>query len=133
MATKYNIGDRASLTKAFSADEVEHFSRLSTDTNPIHLDQEFAKASVFGNRVVHGMLAAGLFSALLGRELPGHGTIYLGQQLSFKKPIFIDEEVTASVEIIRIREDKLILTLETLCINSQGDVVIEGEAVVKAT
>lgn len=133
MASTYKIGDKVSLTKAFSEEEVLHFSRLSTDTNPIHLDHEFARASVFGNRIVHGMLAAGLFSALLGRELPGAGTIYLGQQLSFKKPIFIDEEVTASVEIIKIREEKLIITLETLCINSKGEIVIEGEAVVKAT
>ena len=133
MASTYKIGDKVSLTKAFSEEEVLHFSRLSTDTNPIHLDHEFASASVFGSRIVHGMLAAGLFSALLGRELPGAGTIYLGQQLSFKKPIFIDEEVTASVEIIKIREDKLIITLETLCVNSKGEIVIEGEAVVKAT
>ena len=104
---------------------------LSLDKNPIHLDPAFAEESIFGQRVVHGMLAASLFSGLLGMKLPGEGSIYLGQSLSFTAPIYIGDEVTATVEVVKIREDKPIVTLKTVCVNSKGVVVIKGEAVVK--
>jgi acyl dehydratase len=107
------------------------FANISADNNPIHLDERFAAASVFGQRIVHGMLTASLFSGLIGVELPGNGAIYLGQSLTFKAPVLIGEQVTASVEIVKIREDKPIVTLRTLCVNNEGVVVVEGEAVVK--
>ena len=125
------VGDRAFLSKAFTEEDVFRFAGISTDKNPLHLDQEFGRASIFGQRIVHGMLVASLFSGLIGMELPGEGSIYLGQSLNFKAPVAIGEEVTASVEIIKIREDKPIVTLRTVCVNSAGKVVIEGEAVVK--
>ena len=131
MNNTLKVGDKASLTKAFSEEEVFRFAEISTDKNPLHLDKEFGKASIFGRRIVHGMLVASLFSGLIGMELPGEGSIYLGQSLSFKAPVAIGEPVTASVEIIRIRDDKPIVTLRTMCTNSEGTVVIEGEAVVK--
>ena len=133
MEKKLHVGDKASLTRMFSEADVKQFAKLSLDTNPIHLDEHDAEDSFFGQRVVHGMLTASLFSGLIGVELPGHGAIYLGQTLSFKAPVFLGEKVTASVEIIHIREDKPIVTLRTLCINSKGEVVIEGEAVVKVS
>ena len=126
------IGDRAEISKAFTEDEVFRFAGLSADMNPLHLDKDFGKDSVFGHRVVHGMLAASLFSGLIGMKLPGRGSIYLGQTLVFKAPVAIGEQVTASVEIIKIREDKPIVTLRTLCLNAEGKTAIEGEAVVKA-
>jgi acyl dehydratase len=125
------VGEKALLSKAFTEEEVFQFANVSTDKNPLHLDKDFGEASIFGQRIVHGMLVASLFSGLIGMELPGEGSIYLGQSLTFKAPVAIDEEVTASVEIINIREDKPIVTLRTVCINSEGTVVIEGEAVVK--
>jgi len=125
------VGDRVSLSKAFTEDEVFRFAEISTDMNPLHLDKDFGRESIFGERIVHGMLVASLFSGLIGMELPGEGSIYLGQSLTFKAPVAIGEEVTASVEIIRIRDDKPIVTLRTVCVNSGGTVVIEGEAVVK--
>jgi len=125
------VGDRAELRKAFSEEEVIRFAEISTDRNPLHLDDDFGRASIFGQRVVHGMLVASLFSGLVGMELPGQGSIYLGQNLSFKAPVVIGEEVTASVEIIKIRADKPIVTLRTTCFNSAGRLVIDGEAVVK--
>jgi len=125
------VGDRAELRKAFSEEEVIRFAEISTDRNPLHLDDDFGRASIFGQRVVHGMLVASLFSGLVGMELPGQGSIYLGQNLSFKAPVVIGEEVTASVEIIKIRTDKPIVTLRTTCFNSAGRLVIDGEAVVK--
>jgi acyl dehydratase len=125
------IGDKASLSKAFTEEEVYQFAEISTDKNPIHLDKDFGKASIFGERIVHGILVASLFSGLIGMELPGEGSIYLGQNLTFKAPVKIGEQVTASVEVIKIREDKPIVTLQTTCVNSLGQVVVEGEAVVK--
>ena len=131
MINTLKVGDKAILSKAFTEEEVFQFANISTDKNPLHLDKDFGEASVFGQRIVHGMLVASLFSGLIGMKLPGVGSIYLGQNLTFKAPVFIDEQVTASVEIINIREDKPIITLRTVCINSEGTVVIEGEAVVK--
>jgi enoyl-CoA hydratase len=131
MDNRLQLGQKASVTKIFSEEEVFKFADLSLDKNPLHLDNNFGHASIFGQRVVHGILVASLFSGLIGMKLPGPGSIYLGQNLVFKAPVTIDEAVTATVEIIKIREDKPIVTLRTVCINSAGTTVIEGEAVVK--
>jgi acyl dehydratase len=131
MKKNLKVGDKASLSKVFTEEDVIQFANISTDTNPIHLDEKFAAASVFGQRIVHGMLTASLFSGLIGVELPGEGVIYLGQSLTFKAPVLIGQQVTASVEIVKIREDKPIVTLHTLCVNNEGQVVVEGEAIVK--
>lgn len=133
MNSNFEVGDRASLSKVFSDDDVIEFSNLSLDKNLIHLDANYAKNSVFGKKIIHGLLAASLFSALLGNKLPGKGSIYLGQSLNFKAPIYIGDEVTATVEVIKIRSDKPIVTLRTVGMNNNGQVVIEGEAVVKVT
>lgn len=132
MGVTLKIGDKASLTKAFTEEDVFRFAELSTDKNPLHLDKEFGKASVFGRRVVHGSLVASLFSGLMGMVLPGKGSIYLGQTLAFKAPVFIGQPVSATVEITRIRQDKPIVTLRTVCTDSENTVVVEGEAVIKA-
>ena len=131
MNIELKVGASASISKKFTNDEVLLFAQLSGDTNPLHLDNQFAKDAPFGERIVHGMLTASLISGLLGVTLPGKGTIYLGQILAFKAPVFIGQKVTASVTITKIREDKPIVTLRTLCINEEGEIVIEGEAVVK--
>ena len=133
MGKTLKVGDKASISKTFTEEDVFRFAEISTDRNPLHLDKDFGKASIFGKRIVHGMLAASLFSGLIGMKLPGEGSIYLGQNLKFKAPVAIGEKVTASVEIIKIRADKPIVTLRTVCIDSGGTVVIEGEAVVKVT
>ncbi len=131
MSDYLKIGASASIRKAFTEADVTHFAELSLDRNPLHLNEAFGRASVFGQPVVHGMLVASLFSGLIGMELPGKGSIYLGQTLIFKSPVFIGEEVTATVEIIKIRKDKPIVTLSTVCEKDHGQVVITGEAVVK--
>ena len=131
MKKDMKVGDKSFLRKVFTEEDVIKFSEISTDTNPIHLDENYASSTVFGKRVVHGMLVASMFSALIGVELPGEGSIYLGQSLSFKAPVSIGDQVTASVEIVAIRQDKPIITLRTLCIDKEGQVLIEGEAVVK--
>jgi len=128
---KLKIGDRASIIKRFVDEDLLIFSELSNDKNPIHLDSNFASKTNFGRKIVHGMLIASLFSGLLGEKLPGKGTIYLGQTITFIKPVFINEEVTASVEIQYIRKDKPIYTLKTICETKLNGIVVDGEAIVK--
>ncbi|KJS32512.1 MAG: enoyl-CoA hydratase [Desulfatitalea sp. BRH_c12] len=132
MAQALHVGQQASIKKSFSSGEVEAYANLSEDRNPIHLDEKAAAESVFGRRVVHGMLVSSLFSALLGQHLPGEGTIFLGLDIQFKGPVFIGEEVTAFVKILTIREDKPIVTLRAWCENARGETVVDGQAVAKA-
>ena len=131
MRPDIKVGNKAFLNKVFTEEGVIKYSEISTDTNPIHLSEICAKSMVFGKRIVHGMLVASLFSALIGTELPGKRAIYPGQTLNFKAPVFIGDQVRASVEIIHIREDKPIVTLSTICVDIEGKVLVEGEAVVK--
>lgn len=125
------VGQSSSLSKRFSLEDVKAFAGLSQDNNPVHLDQEYAENSVFHNRIVHGFLTGSLFSAIIGTQLPGNGSIYLGQMLNFKKPVYHDQLVTATVTVIDIRKDKPIVKLSTVCKNEQDEVVIDGEAIVK--
>jgi acyl dehydratase len=124
------IGQTASLSKTISGKDVEQFAQLVGDKNPVHLNDEFAKKTRFGRRIVHGMWAASLISAVLGTQLPGPGTIYLSQSLQFIAPVFIGDTVTAQITVAKIREDKSIVTLETICSNQNGNVVLRGEAIV---
>jgi acyl dehydratase len=124
------VGDSASLTKSISLEEINQFAQVSGDVNPVHLDEEFAKKTRFGGRIAHGMWSASLISAVLGTKLPGPGTIYLSQTLTFKAPVLPGEPITATVKVLKVREDKRIVTLETFCENTKGQRVVEGEAVV---
>lgn len=131
MNNRLKVGDKASLTKVISDEDVRQFAAITEDANPIHLDEEFAAQSIFGQRIAHGMLVASLFSGLIGMEVPGKGTIYMGQDLKFRAPVPIGTRVTATVEVIKIRDDKPIATLRTVCTNEAGEIVIDGEAVVR--
>ncbi len=125
------VGMSASMTKVVTERDIEMFADVSTDHNPVHLDEEYAKATMFKGRIAHGMLSAGFISALLGEQLPGHGTIYMGQTLKFLAPVRLNDEVKAEVTVTAVDREKRRVTLETLC--SVGDtVVIKGEAVVLA-
>lgn len=130
MRIKIKIGDKASIYKIFTESDVELFSKLSLDKNPIHLDDSFAANTIFGKRIVHGILVSGLISATIANKLPGEGSIYLSQSLQFMKPIFIGEKVTAIVEVIKMRADKPVITLNTKCVNEINEIVIQGEAIV---
>jgi 3-hydroxybutyryl-CoA dehydratase len=125
------IGDTSSITKSFDEKELKLFSKISMDTNPLHLDLKYASKTRFGNIIVHGLLVSGLISAVLGTKLPGPGVIYLSQQLKFLQPVYINEAITANVEVIDIKQrpENSIIVLKTLCINQEGKYVIEGEAV----
>lgn len=128
----WTIGATASRTKTITDEDVRLFAQVSGDTNSVHLDDEYAAKSPFGRRVAHGLLTASLISAVIGNDLPGVGSIYLGQDLKFKAPVFPGDDVTATVEVVKYREDKRIMTLRTVCTKSDGTLVIEGEAVVIA-
>lgn len=132
MTTKLAIGDSASLEKRVRDEDIRGFAAISLDDNPVHLDEAYAKGTRFGGRIAHGMLAASLVSAAIGTRLPGPGTIYLGQTLKFKGPVYIDDSITATVTVTAIRADKPIVTLETTVANQRGEVVLSGEAVVLA-
>lgn len=123
------VGDAASITRVFTDEDVRLYAELSTDKNPVHLDEEFAANTQFGQRIVHGMLVSSLFSALLGQHLPGDGSIYMGQNLKFKAPVFLDMEVTATVEITDIKVGKPIVSLTTVCTDADGKVLVTGDAV----
>ncbi|MTI38251.1 MaoC family dehydratase [Fulvivirga lutimaris] len=124
------VGDSSIRKVKFTDAAVRAFAELSGDTNPIHLDEDFAKNSIFKKRIVHGMLVSGLISAVIANDLPGPGSIYLQQNLNFCAPVYIDEVVEAIVVVKTIRKDKPIVTLSTIC-KSDGKIVIEGEAIVK--
>ncbi len=131
MATKsYEVGQLARIERTFSSTEVVDFAELSGDRNPVHLDEAFAATTRFGGRIVHGMLVASLFSTLLGTELPGDGTIYLGQTLKFRAPVRLGDTVIATVTIIALRPDKPLATLRTEAHLADGTLVVEGEATV---
>ena len=106
------------------------FADLVGDHNPVHLDEAFAATTRFGRRIAHGMLVAGLISTVLASDLPGPGTVYLSQTLQFKAPVYLGDTITVTVEVVKARGDKPIITLATVCTNQDGKPVIEGEAVV---
>ena len=124
------IGDSASLSKTVTETDIVLFAGLSLDTNPVHLDEVHASKTQFGGRIAHGMLAAGLVSAVLGTKLPGPGTIYLSQTLKFKTPVRPGDTITATATVATLREDKPIATLETVVTNQDDVIVLTGEAAV---
>ena len=130
---KFKVGDSASVTRTITQADIENFAELSGDRNAIHLDQEYATQTRFGGRIAHGLLTSSLISAVIGNQLPGLGSIYLGQTLQFTAPVFPGDTIVARATVISIREDKPIAKLETICTNQRNEVVIKGEATVLVT
>lgn len=125
------IGMERSLRKTISDDDITLFAQLSCDHNPVHLDESYAQSTIFAGRIAHGMLSASLISAVIGEQLPGHGTIYLGQNLKFLAPVRPGDTVRAVVRVLGIDHARRRVTLETFC--TVGDtVVLKGEALVLA-
>lgn len=124
------IGEKASMRKTFTESDVYSFAQISGDTNPLHIDKEYASESLFKEPVVHGMLTAGLISAVIGTRLPGVGTIYLSQSLRFTAPVKFGDTIEAEVEVVAKLEDKNQARLRTICRNQRGQTVIDGEALV---
>jgi 3-hydroxybutyryl-CoA dehydratase len=125
------IGMSRYLRKVVTDRDIALFAEVSTDHNPVHLDEEYARDTIFEGRIAHGMLTAGLISAVIGEQLPGHGTVYLGQSLKFLAPVRPGDMVHAEVRVAAVDHARRRVTLETHC--AVGDrVVLKGEALVLA-
>ena len=126
--TSFTIGEEATLTKLVSDDDIKTFARVSGDDNPVHMDDDYAKGTMFEGRIAHGMLVAGLISAVLGTKLPGPGAVYLSQQLRFLAPVRPGDHVTASAKVTEWDAAKGRVTLSTEVKNHESVAVISGEA-----
>ena len=124
------VGQSAEMSKTVMEDDITSFAKVSGDYNPVHLDEEAAKKTMFGGRIAHGMLGASVISAAIGMKLPGPGAIYMSQSLRFTKPVRIGDTVTARIEVLEIIAPKKRVRLGTTCRNQNGETVIEGEATV---
>ena len=125
------IGMERFLRKQVTDRDIEMFAEVSTDRNPVHLDDDYARDTIFEGRIAHGMLTAGLISAVIGEQLPGHGTVYMGQSLKFLAPVRPGDKVEARVKVLTIDHARRRVTLDCRCL--VGDtVVLKGEALVLA-
>jgi 3-hydroxybutyryl-CoA dehydratase len=125
---EWQVGDSAQFTKTIGDEDIQRYAEITGDTNPVHLDETYARTTRFGRRVVHGMLTAGFISTVLGTKLPGPGTIYLGQSLRFLAPVYPGDTITATVRIERYDEQRGRMTLSTVCSNGAGEQVLTGDA-----
>ena len=123
------IGDSAQLERVISEADIVAYAELVGDHNPVHLDEAFARTTRFGGRIAHGMFVAGLVSAVIATEMPGPGSIYLGQTLRFQQPVRLGDTVTVRVEVLEVDARKRV-RLSTACSNQLGNVVLTGEALV---
>ena len=123
-------GQTASFSKTITEHDVYTFAGLSGDFNPAHVNEVEAQKGMFGKRIAHGMLSAGFISTVLGTQLPGPGTIYMGQELRFTKPVFFGDTITATVTVAELIPEKNRAILDTVCTNQNGEVVIKGKATV---
>jgi 3-hydroxybutyryl-CoA dehydratase len=125
-----NIGDKASFQKTITETDVYLYAGITGDLNPAHINQVEAEKTMFQGRIAHGMLTAGLVSAVLGMRLPGPGSIYLGQELKFVAPVRIGDTIKAEVEVIEKLEEKNRIKLSTICTNQDGVEVLIGVATI---
>lgn len=125
------IGMVRSLSKVVTDRDIELFAEVSTDRNPVHLDDDYAHDTIFEGRIAHGMITAGLVSAVIGEQLPGHGTVYLGQSLKFLAPVRPGDRVTAEVEVLEVDHGRRRVKMDTRCLVG-GRKVLTGEATVLA-
>ncbi|GAC1394270.1 MAG: MaoC family dehydratase [Ktedonobacteraceae bacterium] len=125
------IGAQATQIYTITEADIMRFADLSGDRNPVHLDADYAARSPFGERIAHGFLTGAYISAVIGMDLPGPGSIYLGQTLKFLAPVHIGDTVTVRVEVTALREEKRLVTLRTDCTNQKGAIVLTGEATIK--
>ena len=125
-----SVGDRAQRSMRISDEQIEAFARLSGDRNPVHFDDAFARRIGFEGHIAHGAVTAALLSAVLGMDLPGPGSVFLEQRVRFLRPVRPGDTITAALEVVRVREDKPIVTLAATVTNDAGVAVADGELVV---
>lgn len=121
------VGDRASVEKQMKLEDVLSFAGISNDFNPVHVDADYAKKSRYKGQIVHGLMASSLFSGIFGTQLPGEGCVYKSQSLRFRRPIYVDDLVTAEVEVLKVEMEKKLVFFRTTC-RVNGRVAIDGEA-----
>lgn len=126
------IGQSAELTRTLTQKDIDLFAAVSGDVNPAHMDEAYADASIFQGVIGHGMWSGSLISTVLGTMLPGPGTIYLGQDLRFEKPVRIGDAVTVTLRVKSKREDKPVVVFDCVCRNEHNEIVVEGNATVLA-
>lgn len=131
MENKIKLGSEFSYEFIFNQNDVINFAKASGDDNPIHLDEEYAKTSIFKRRILHGFLGGSVFSKVFGTIFPGNGTIYLKQNMSFYKPMFIETNYVAKFSIIEIASAKNRATVKTEIFDSNDELIIGGEALIK--
>lgn len=127
--SELHIGQSASVTKTFTEGDVFVFAGFTGDMNPVHINEEFAKTTKFGRRIVHGPYVFTMIGSVLGQQLPGGGSVYVSQTLKFKAPVFIGDTITCTLTVTDKNVERNRLTLSTILTNQDGTVVIEGEAV----
>jgi acyl dehydratase len=124
------VGDKASRTRRVRAEDIELFTELTGDRNPLHYDEAAAGRSRFGRVIVQGGVTSGLLNAVVAEDLPGPGSVFLHVDWSFKAPVAPGDEITAEVEVVEAREDKPITKLRTTISNQDGTIVLDGTALV---
>ena len=123
------VGQKKSLTKTITEEDLSHFVAITGDENPLHVDKAFAEQTFFGQRIAHGMLSASLFSTLVGMHIPGIGAIYKSQTLEFLLPVFIGDTLCAMFEIMEVDPEKEEIVIKSWIENQDGEIVIQGRAV----
>jgi len=122
------IGDSAQIVKTITEGDIELFARATGDFNPVHLDATYAEKTMFKGRIAHGLLSVGFFSTILGNILPGHGTIYLSQEVKFLAPVRIGDTITAKVDLLELIPERNRAKFRTSCTNQDGKLVVDGIA-----
>jgi 3-hydroxybutyryl-CoA dehydratase len=122
------VGDSAQVSKTITETDISDFARVTGDLNPLHLDQAYAEKTIFKGRIAHGLLSVGFLSSILGNILPGHGTIYLSQEVKFLAPVRIGDTITAKVEVMELIPEKNRVKFRTSCMNQEGNIVVDGTA-----
>lgn len=126
----FQEGDHFKWERYISAEDVKRFAEIVGDLNPIHLDEEFAAKTFFKKRIVHGAFLAGLISKVLGMDFPGQGTVYISQNSVFKRPVYVDTNVSVEVKVTQVMPEKRRLVLDTTILNQDGEVCLAGSATV---
>lgn len=122
-----NVGDKGEVKKTITEQDVQKFAEISLDSNPIHMEEEFASKTMFKGRIVHGMLTASLISAAVGTKMPGPGSVWMNQSIKWLKPVHIGDTITAVAELVEKIDEKKHVIVKTTCLNQNNEIVAEGE------
>jgi 3-hydroxybutyryl-CoA dehydratase len=125
-----HVGDKAEFSKTISESDIYLYAGITGDFNPAHINEAYAAKTFFKTRIAHGMLLGGFISAIFGNQLPGPGTIYIRQELNFLRPVHIGDTLIARAEIVEVLTEKNRIRLKTTCVNQDGILLVDGEAIV---